>query len=92
MSWIFLMLPVIGLIVGCWPIGAWHQWSWFWTGVLILTLIFEGVSKWASPDKETISNVMRDYRKKGVWELVRFWVVGTFWMLFAWMLWVHVAT
>ncbi len=92
MSWLFLMPPVIGLIWVCWPMGAHHQVSFMWIAVFIVVLIFEAYSKFFTPDKMTISNVIRADRKKGTAELVRFWLGGTFWMLFAWLLWVHFAT
>jgi hypothetical protein len=56
-----------------------------------VVLIWEVISK-LSPDKKTVSNVIREDRKKGTAELVRFWLGGTCWMVFARLLWVHFAT
>ena len=84
------MPPVIGLIIVCWPMGSWHQASILWISVLVTVLLVEAWSKFFSPEKETVSNVIRADRKKG--NLIRFWISGTLWMLFAWLLWVHFAT
>lgn len=90
MPWYFLLPPVAGLIWLCWPYGAWHQASWMFIGLFIGVLGYEAWSAWFSPDKKTVSNVIRDGKKKyGEW---RFWLGGTCWMLFAWLLWVHFAT
>lgn len=90
MSFLFLLPPVAGLIWLCWPMGEWHQVSIMFIGLFIGVLLFEAWSRWLTPDKETVSNIVRADRKKG--HIVRFWLAGTCWMIFAWLLWVHFAT
>jgi succinate dehydrogenase hydrophobic anchor subunit len=88
-NWLLLMPPVILLAWVCWPIGAWHQWTWFWCTIILSVLVWEAVSAWFSPDKKTISNVMRDYRRT---HPVRFWTAMTLYMIFSFFLVIHLAT
>ena len=90
-DWDFLLLlvPFVPLVIVCWPIGAWHQWSWTWLAILAIVLISEGISYFWSPEKRSISNVMRKQLKE---HPVRFWIVQTLWLAFAGALIFHFAT
>lgn len=90
MNWTFLMPPVIGLVWLCWPYGQWHQAAIMWIVVFIAVLEEEARSAWLSPDKKTVSNVIR--KGKVDYGPTRFWLAGTCWMLFSWLLWVHFST
>jgi hypothetical protein len=85
----YLIVIAIALMVTWWPIGTWHLWSFMWLAIMIIVLAFEAFSRFISPDKETISDVMRAYRKK---HPVMFWAVQIpIWLLFGLALSLHLA-
>lgn len=88
-DWLLLMPGAVTLTWLSWPVGHWHLWSFLWIGITVLVLVDELISDKLSPDKHTISNVMRQYRKD---HPVKFWLIWTAFLLFAWSLIVHVAT
>lgn len=89
-DWGYLVAIAIALIVSWWPVGSWHLWSWMWLSILFVVLIFEVIGKFFSPEKQTISNQMRAYRKN---HSKIFWGIQIlFWLGFAYALSVHLAT
>lgn len=89
MGWLILIPGAAALIYFSWPVGRWHLWSFLWIGITILVLIDEVVGKFFSPERKTISNQMRDYRKE---HPVKFWIIAVSLLLFCGSLILHVAT
>lgn len=90
LDWGYLVVIALLLAWSWWPIGAWHLWSLMWLTILAVVLIFEVIGRFFSPEKATISNQMRKYRKE---HPVMFWAVqALLWMGFAYALTVHLAT
>ena len=86
-DWLILMPGAILLVVGSWPIGH-HQWSFVWLSIIIVILLWEVASRYLFPEKKTISNVFRDFRKA---HPVLAWILIGGWMLFAVSLAFHLA-
>jgi len=89
-DYLYLIIIAVALIIAWWPIGAWHLWSWMWLTILLVVLIFEAIGRFLSPEKKTISNIARQYKKE---HPVIFWAIqALLWMAFAYALTAHIAT
>jgi hypothetical protein len=89
-DWGYLIIVAGLLMWAWWPIGAWHLWSFMWLTIFIVVLIFEVIGRFLSPEKKTISNMAREYRKA---HPVMFWgIQALLWMGFAYALLAHLAT
>lgn len=89
MDFFYLIVIGVGLVISWWPVGHWHLWSWMWAVILSTVLIFEVIAAYFSPEKRTISNQMREYRKSHPY---MFWALQIpLWLALGYALTAHLA-